>query len=198
MSRRLPGKPWLFALCLAPLLWFAWRQYAGALGPDPGKEIVLFTGTWGLNLLLLTLAVSPARTWLRQPRLLRYRRMLGLFCFFYASLHALSVGTYIVGWQWGILTEELRERPYMLAGFAAWLTLLPLALTSNRYAVRKLGLGQPAPAGLSNGGAGADSLALAHSFQLSGSRALFPGSLVPAVLAPAKPLSPELSPLCLK
>lgn len=139
MPRRLPGKPLLFALCLVPLLWFGGRIYVGALGPDPGKEIVLFTGTWGLNLLLLTLAVSPVRAWLRQPQWLRYRRMLGLFCFFYATLHVLCVGTYIIGWQWGVLTEELRERPYMLAGFAAWLTLLPLALTSNRYSVRKLG-----------------------------------------------------------
>ena len=133
------GKPLLFALSLLPLGLLGYRLAGGQLGPDPAKALILFTGSWALNFLLLTLLVSPLRRWLGRPSLIRYRRMLGLFCFFYASLHALSVATYLLGWDWAVFQEELRERPYMLVGFAAWLTLLPLALTSNRYSLKKLG-----------------------------------------------------------
>lgn len=133
------GKPLLFLVSLAPLALLVFWVASDQLGPDPAKTVVLYTGSWALNFLLLTLLVSPLRQWLKRPQLVRYRRMLGLFCFFYATLHALCVGTYIIGWQWEIFTEELRERPYMLVGFAAWLTLVPLALTSNRYSIRKLG-----------------------------------------------------------
>lgn len=133
------GKPVLFSFSLLPLGLLAYWVVSDQLGPDPAKTIVLFTGSWALNFLLLTLSVSPLRQWLKRPQLVRYRRMLGLFCFFYATLHALCVATYIIGWQWEIFTEELRERPYMLVGFAAWLTLLPLALTSNRFSIKKLG-----------------------------------------------------------
>ncbi|MBB3048864.1 sulfoxide reductase heme-binding subunit YedZ [Litorivivens lipolytica] len=132
-------KPLLFSLCLLPLGWLVGQAVGSDLGPDPAKSLVLFTGSWALNFLLLTLLVSPARQWLKRPGLIRYRRMLGLFAFFYASLHAFCVATYILGWDWGILQEELRERPYMLVGFLAWLTLVPLALTSNRFSVRRLG-----------------------------------------------------------
>lgn len=133
------GKPLLFLVALIPLALLAYWVASDQLGPDPAKTLVLFTGSWGLNFLLLTLLVSPLKGWLKRPRLIRYRRMLGLFCFFYATLHALSVATYIIGWQWDVFTEELRERPYMLVGFAAWLTLVPLALTSNRFSIKKLG-----------------------------------------------------------
>ena len=132
-------KPVLFIVCLGPLAWLVVRAVSGDLGPDPAKSLVLFTGSWALNFLLVTLAVSPLRQWLKQPGLLRYRRMLGLYCFFYASLHAVCVATYILGWDWAILQEELKERPYMLVGFLAWLTLVPLAATSNRAAIRRLG-----------------------------------------------------------
>ena len=132
-------KPLLFVACLLPLAWLVAGAVSGNLGPDPAKSLVLFTGSWALNFLLLTLSVSPMRQCLGRPGLLRYRRMLGLYCFFYASLHALCVGTYILGWDWAILQEELKERPYMLVGFLAWLTLVPLAATSNRAAIRRLG-----------------------------------------------------------
>ncbi|WP_372810515.1 sulfite oxidase heme-binding subunit YedZ [Litorivivens sp.] len=129
----------LFLACLLPLASLALQLITGDLGPDPAKRLILFTGGWSLNFLLLTLMISPLRVWLRRPSLIRYRRMLGLFCFFYATLHALCVGTYLLGWEWSIFREELQERPYMLVGFFAWLTLLPLAATSNRFSVRHLG-----------------------------------------------------------
>lgn len=132
-------KPVLFFVCLLPFGWLAVQAVGGGLGPDPAKSLVLFTGSWALNFLLVTLMVSPARQWLKRSGLIRYRRMLGLFAFFYASLHAFCVATYILGWDWAILQEELKERPYMLVGFLAWLTLVPLALTSNRFSVRRLG-----------------------------------------------------------
>ncbi len=135
----LPPKSLVFVICLLPLAWLVGLAAGNALGPDPGQSLVLFLGLWALYFLLLALAVSPLRQWLRLPVLLRYRRMLGLYSFFYASLHLLAVATYLVGWDWVLLTAELRERPYMLVGFAAWLSMLPLVATSNNYMVRKLG-----------------------------------------------------------
>ncbi|MFT5575727.1 MAG: sulfoxide reductase heme-binding subunit YedZ [Bermanella sp.] len=129
----------LFVVALIPLGLLVFWVASDQLGPDPAKTVVLYTGSWALNFLLLALLVSPLRQWLNRPQLIRARRMLGLFCFFYASLHAVCVATYIVGWQWDVFTEELKERPYMLVGFSAWLTLVPLALTSNRFSVKKLG-----------------------------------------------------------
>ncbi len=128
----------LFGLCLLPVAYIVWLIVSDGLGTDPVKTLVHLTGDWTIYLLLITLGVSPLRTWLKQPGLLRYRRMLGLFAWFYASVHLLLVITYIFGWDWGVTLEELSERPYVIAGFLAWLLMVPLGLTSNNLAVRKL------------------------------------------------------------
>lgn len=129
----------LFILCLLPLLWLLAQGIYGGLGPDPGKEIVLFTGIWSLRFLLLTLAISPLRTIFAVGEAIRYRRMLGLYVWFYASLHFAAVWTYLLGWSWAIFIEEFSERPYMMVGILAWILLLPLGLTSNRWSQRLLG-----------------------------------------------------------
>lgn len=134
------GKPLIFCLCLVPLAGLIYQATAGLLGPDAGKELVLETGEWGLRFLLITLAVTPLRQLLQKPVILRYRRMLGLFTWFYASLHLISVLTYLLGWSWPIFLEEFAERPYMALGITAWTLMVPLGLTSNRWAQRKLGL----------------------------------------------------------
>lgn len=133
------AKTLVFVACLLPLLWVIGRVASGAAGPDPAEALVLATGIWALRFLLLTLAVSPLRSLLNVPWVMRYRRMLGLYCFFYACVHLLCVATYVLGWNLEILVEELQERPYMVMGFTAWLLLIPLAVTSNAAMIRRLG-----------------------------------------------------------
>lgn len=133
-------------LALAPLSLLAWRAWLvargidiDALGPDPVAAIEHELGQWALRLLLLTLAVTPLRQLTDQPVLLRFRRMLGLYAFAYASLHFAAWLGLDLGGYWRQVFEEIARRPYVTAGFAAWLLLLPLALTSTRGWMRRLG-----------------------------------------------------------
>jgi sulfoxide reductase heme-binding subunit YedZ len=133
------GKPLVFSLCLIPLAGLIYQAITGNLGPDAGKALVSETGEWSLRFLLLSLAVTPLRQLAKKSVILRYRRMLGLYTWFYASLHLMSVLTYLLGWSWVIFVEEFSERPYMALGIIAWALMAPLGLTSNRWAQRKLG-----------------------------------------------------------
>ena len=134
------------ALALAPLAllaWHAWQVGSGAdidaLGADPVTAIEHELGTWALRLLLLTLAVTPLRQLLGRPELLRFRRLLGLWAFAYASLHFTAwLVLDLRGW-WSQVFAEIAERPYITVGFAAWLLLVPLAVTSTRGWMRRLG-----------------------------------------------------------
>ncbi|MCT7357770.1 sulfite oxidase heme-binding subunit YedZ [Thalassolituus pacificus] len=139
----------LFVLGITPFLYIGQaivRLQSGEweiLGPEPGKAVVWFTGTWAFNFLLLTLAVTPLRRLLKQPwliqhRLIQHRRMLGLFAFFYASLHLLSYFAFLLEWRFAELGAETIKRPYLLLGMTAWLLLLPLAVTSTRGWQRRL------------------------------------------------------------
>lgn len=142
--------PWLKAAAhlaalapLAVLAWEFWRVFSGAdldaLGADPVAEIEHRTGLWALRLLLLTLAVTPLRQLTGLAVLLRFRRMLGLYAFLYASLH---LGAYLaldLRGYWTQVFEEIVKRPYITVGFLAWLLLVPLALTSTRGWMRRLG-----------------------------------------------------------
>lgn len=142
------AKALVHALALAPLailLWQAWQVAGGididALGADPVAEIEHRTGTWALRLLLVTLAVSPLRQLTGQAGVLRFRRMLGLYAFFYASLHLSAfLALDLAGW-WSTIFEEILRRPYITVGFLAWLGLVPLAITSTRGWMRRLGRG---------------------------------------------------------
>ncbi|MGO1541283.1 MAG: protein-methionine-sulfoxide reductase heme-binding subunit MsrQ [Luteimonas sp.] len=142
------AKALVHALALAPLailLWQVWQVAGGididALGADPVAEIEHRTGTWALRLLLATLAVSPLRQLTGQAGVLRFRRMLGLYAFFYASLH---LSAFLIldlrGW-WSTVFEEILRRPYITVGFLAWLGLVPLAITSTCGWMRRLGRG---------------------------------------------------------
>lgn len=115
------------------------RFFADDLGANPIEEITHFTGTWTLRLLLLSLAVTPARRMLRFPALAPLRRMLGLAAFAYASLHLLTYVALDQGFAWAFLLEDVSERRFITAGFAAFLCLVPLAVTSTRRAQRRLG-----------------------------------------------------------
>ncbi len=126
--------------CLAPFVWLAWGAVMNTLGPDPTGTIAFTTGRTTLRLLVITLAISPIRRlWPRLSWLIRFRRLLGLFAFFYASLHMLTwVGLY-AGFDIQSMAVDIARRRYITAGMAAYLLLLPLALTSTAWSIRKLG-----------------------------------------------------------
>ena len=132
-------KPLLFALCLLPLAWLTWDVWQGTLGPDPVAQLEHRTGDWALRLLLASLAITPLRRLGGWHTLVRYRRMLGLFAFFYACLHLTTYLVVDLGGFWTQIFAEIVKRPYITVGFAAWLLLIPLAITSTNAMMRRLG-----------------------------------------------------------
>lgn len=129
----------LFAACLLPFARLAWGAAMGDLGANPVEFVQRFTGTWTFNFLLLTLTVSPLRALSKLHWLLRLRRMLGLFTFFYASLHFLAFIGFDHAFDLDGIARDVVKRPFVTVGFAAFALLVPLAATSNAYAVRRLG-----------------------------------------------------------
>ena len=133
------AKPLVFVLCLLPLAWLVFGAINDQLGANPAEALIRTLGDWTLRFLCLTLAVTPLRVRTRTPQLARYRRMLGLFTFFYACLHLLAYGWLDMGLDMADIGRDILKRPFILVGFACWLLLLPLAATSFNRAVRWLG-----------------------------------------------------------
>lgn len=132
-------KPLLFVLALVPFAVLLWDGFHDRLTADPIKEITHRTGWWTLTLLMVTLTVTPLRRWTGWNRLIKLRRMIGLFAFFYACLHVLTYFGLDQMFDLSYLTEDIVERPYITVGFTAWLLLIPLAVTSTSGWVRRLG-----------------------------------------------------------
>jgi sulfoxide reductase heme-binding subunit YedZ len=135
-------KPLVFIACLVPLAWLAsgaFGWFGASLGPDPVKELEHEAGKTALNLLLLTLAVTPVRELTSQPQLLRLRRMLGLFVFFYVALHFTIYLVLDLELNFATLGADIAKRPYITIGFTALLLLIPLAVTSTNRMMRRLG-----------------------------------------------------------
>ncbi len=132
-------KPVVFLLALLPLVWVVWRVVSNDLGPDPAQELAIETGEWSIRFLLLALAMTPLRQVTGLVDFVRQRRMVGLFAWFYASLHFLVWLSFLWGFRWGTIGAEIIERPYITMGFLAWVILLALALTSPKFMLRKLG-----------------------------------------------------------
>lgn len=133
------AKVTLFVLALIPLARLAWGLSAGDLGPNPVETLQHKTGIWALNFLGFTLCITPLRQLTGQASLLRLRRMLGLFAFFYATLHALTYVVFDAGPELAQIASDILARRFLTAGVAAWLVMLPLALTSFNRAIRMLG-----------------------------------------------------------
>ena len=133
------AKPLVFVLCLLPLAWLVFGAINDQLGANPAEALIRSLGDWTLRFLCLTLAVTPLRVRTRTPQLARYRRMLGLFTFFYACLHLLAYGWLDMALDMADIGRDILKRPFILVGFACWLLLLPLAATSFNRAVRWLG-----------------------------------------------------------
>ena len=129
----------VFALGLAPLAWLIAQAFTGGLGANPVESITHQTGEWGLRLVLVTLAITPLRRLSGFHQLVRFRRMLGLFSFFYVSLHLTTYVWLDAYFDLAYILDDVVERLYITAGFCAFLTMLPLALTSTDSMVRRLG-----------------------------------------------------------
>ena len=132
-------KPALFVLCLLPLAWLVYAAWADRLGANPAEALVRATGDWTLRSLCLVLAVTPLRVISATPQLARFRRMLGLFVFFYGLLHLLSYAWFDMGFDVAEIVRDIFKRPFILVGFAALVLLLLLAATSFNRAIKRLG-----------------------------------------------------------
>ena len=141
-----PGKSaigWIkaavFALCLFPIGGLGWLAFSDGLGANPIEHITRATGWWTLAFLLITLTVTPARRLLSMPWLLRLRRMLGLFAFFYACLHFTTYLWLDQFFDWAAMLKDIAKRPFITVGFTAFVLLIPLAATSTNAMVKRLG-----------------------------------------------------------
>jgi sulfoxide reductase heme-binding subunit YedZ len=129
----------VFVVCLLPLAWLAWDGLHTGLGTNPIEEITRRTGDWTLRLLLITLTVTPARRLLGWNFLLRLRRLLGLFAFFYACLHFLTYVWLDQFFWWDEILKDIAKRPFITVGFSAFILLIPLAVTSTHTMMKRLG-----------------------------------------------------------
>ncbi|MDT3734606.1 MAG: protein-methionine-sulfoxide reductase heme-binding subunit MsrQ [Denitratisoma sp.] len=129
----------LFAFCLIPLAQLGWLAWTDGLGANPIEFITRHLGTWTLNFLLITLAVTPLRHLTGWHWLIRLRRLLGLYAFFYAALHFMTYLWLDQFFDWAAILKDIAKRPFITAGFAAFVLLVPLAATSSAAMVRRLG-----------------------------------------------------------
>ena len=137
LDRLVYGLVWL--ACFAPLLWLAWRGFNNELGANPIDKLIRELGVWGLRLLIVGLAITPAARLLRQPRLIRFRRTIGLFAFAYVLLHLTNYVVTDQWFDWAAIGKDILKRPFITVGMAAFVLLVPLAVTSTNWALRKLG-----------------------------------------------------------
>lgn len=133
------SKPLVFLACLSPLGFLALRAYNGQLTANPVEFVQHFTGDWTLRFLLITLAVTPLRKLLTLPDLIRFRRMLGLFAFLYVCLHFLTYLGPDQAFDLRGMWKDVYKRPFVTVGFLGFVLLIPLALTSTKNWIRRLG-----------------------------------------------------------
>lgn len=139
------AKPILFVICLLPFAWLAWNVVqaqmgnANVLGANPAEYLIRATGDWTLRFLCIVLAVTPLRVISSTPALARFRRMLGLFTYFYVVIHLLSYSWFDMGFDVPEIIKDIIKRPFILVGFSAFLLLTPLAATSFNAAIKKMG-----------------------------------------------------------
>ena len=137
-KQRQISKILLFIGLLTPCLWLIFAAFTNQLGADPAKKLVDQTGLWAIQCLWLSLAMTPLKNWTGSSQWIQYRRMTGLFAFFYVLLHFLSYVFLLFGAQWAFIGQELTKRPYIIVGFTAFVLLIPLAITSTAGWQRRL------------------------------------------------------------
>ena len=133
------AKVLVFIACLAPLVWLGIRTLTGRLGINPVEDLELTTGIWSLRLLVITLGVTPVRRITGWNRIIQFRRMFGLFTFFYVCVHfAIYIGIDQF-FAFGAILKDVAKRPFITMGFTAFVLMIPLALTSTKGWIRRLG-----------------------------------------------------------
>ena len=133
------AKPVVFVLCLLPFAWLFYGAFTNNLGANPAEYLIRATGDWTLRFLCIVLAVTPLRVLSSTPQLARFRRMLGLFVYFYVVLHLLSYSWFDMGFDVPDSANDIAKRPFILVGFSAFVLLTPLAATSFNRAIKALG-----------------------------------------------------------
>ncbi len=133
------AKPLVFGLLLLPCGWLLYAAMFNHLGANPAEALIRASGDWTLRCLCLALAVTPIRVLAAIPALARFRRMLGLFVYFYGALHMLSYSWFDMGFDVADIARDIAKRPFILLGFSAFVLLTPLALTSFNRAIKTLG-----------------------------------------------------------
>ncbi len=129
----------LFALCLLPIIWLIYRVATNGAGANPQEYLIRATGDWTLRFICIVLAVTPLRTISNTPQLARFRRMLGLFVYFYVVIHLLSYSWFDMGFDVADIAKDIAKRPFILVGFLGFLLLTPLAATSFNAAIKAMG-----------------------------------------------------------
>lgn len=129
----------LFILCLAPVISIVWRGSQGGLGANPIETLTRASGDWTLYFLCFTLCITPLRQVTGQAWLIKFRRMLGVYCFFYASLHFTTFIWFDHFFDLAAMWKDVLKRPFITVGFSAFILLWPLALTSTQGMIRRLG-----------------------------------------------------------
>jgi sulfoxide reductase heme-binding subunit YedZ len=143
VANRMLMRPWArptaFAVLTLPLGWLIWAAFYDQLGANPAEALIRSLGDWTLRILVLVVAITPLRVTLGLSALARWRRMVGLFVFFYASLHLTAYAWFDMGFVWGEVLSDVSKRPFILVGMLSWGLLLLLALTSFNRAMRWMG-----------------------------------------------------------
>ncbi len=132
------AKPAVFIACLSPFAWVFYSALTNQLGANPAEALIRSTGSWTLRFLCIVLAVTPLLVISNTPALARFRRMLGLFVYFYVVLHLLSYSWFDMGFDVADIVKDIIKRPFILVGFSAFLLLTPLAATSFNTAIRAM------------------------------------------------------------
>jgi sulfoxide reductase heme-binding subunit YedZ len=133
------AKPLVFVLCLLPFVWLLFGAFTNGLGANPAEYLIRATGDWTLRFICIVLAVTPLRTIANWPAQARFRRMLGLYAYFYVVLHLLSYSGFDMGFDVGDIAHDIAKRPFILVGFLAFVLLTPLAATSFNRAIKAMG-----------------------------------------------------------
>lgn len=134
------AKPLVFVACLLPFCWLFYAALSDQLGANPAEALIRSLGDWTLRFICIVLAVTPLRVISATPALARFRRMLGLFAYFYVVIHLLSYSWFDMGFDVPALTKDIAKRPFILVGFSAFVLLTPLAATSFNAAIKAMGV----------------------------------------------------------
>ncbi len=133
------AKPLVFALCLLPFAWLVYGAFTDGLGANPAEYLIRSAGDWTLRFICIVLAVTPLRVMTKLNGLARYRRMLGLFAYFYVVVHLLAYSWFDMGFDIPEIAKDIAKRPFILVGFAAFVLLTPLAATSANRIIKAMG-----------------------------------------------------------